>query len=369
MKGDATVRWKAAVLVLLAASSAATADTPRQKVAKACRAHGIAGGLIVHLGCGEGKITATLRPSGSFRVHGLDSDRAEIAKARAYLAGLGVYGPVSVDTYGGTHLPYADNLVNLVVVSGTDPHPPVKEILRVLAPRGVALLAKGTIVKPRPDDVDDWTHYFHTADGNAVSADRRIAPPTRLQWDGPPRWSRSHETDMSLTAAAAADGRIFHTHDEGPIGIHETPLAKRRLPDKCSLIARDAYNGIELWRRPMPGWGSAAWDKARWRFGKRDQMWSSPLTLPRRLVAVGSRVYMTLGFRAPVSELDAVSGRTLRTFPQSGHAEEIVIHDGVLLARVRRRQGGQAVVAVEIASARTMWTRPAGKVDDLTLAA
>ena len=213
------MRWKVTALILLAASFAAAADAPKQEVAKACRAHGIAGGLIVHLGCGEGKITATLRPSGSFRVHGLDSDPAEIAKARAYLAALGVYGPVSVDTYGGTHLPYADNLVNLVVVSGAGPHPPVKEILRVLAPRGVALLAKGTTVKPRPDDVDDWTHYFHTADGNAVSADRRIAPPTRLQWDGPPRWSRSHETDMSLTAAVAAGLRSINQFRSLAIGL------------------------------------------------------------------------------------------------------------------------------------------------------
>jgi len=355
--------------MLLAAATSAPAETPARTVAKACRAHGLAGGLIVHLGCGDGKATATLRPSDRFLVHGLDADAAMVRAAREHLTQLGLYGPVSVDVWTGPRLPYADNLVNLVVVSGAGRGPSREEILRVLAPGGVALVEGRTIVKPRPDDVDDWTHYFHTANGNAVSTDRRIAPLTRLQWDGPPRWSRSHETDMSLTAAVAAGGTIFHTLDEGPIGIHETPLTTRRLPDKCSLVARDAYNGIELWRRPLPGWGSAAWDNARWRFGKRDQMWSSPLTLPRRLVALGDRVYMTMGFRAPVSELDAVTGLTIREFPATRDTEELVVHDGILLARARRKKGDEAVVAVELASARVLWTRPAGKVDDLTLAA
>jgi outer membrane protein assembly factor BamB len=285
---------------------------------------------------------------------------------------LGLYGQVSVDRWDGKHLPYVDNLVNLVVADELDAAA-MSEVMRVLCPEGVALIGSDgrwtRTVKPRPEEMDEWTHYLHSAGGNAVSADRRIAPPTSLQWDGPPRWSRSHETDMSMTAAVAAAGRLFHTHDEGPVGIHETPLPTRRLPDKCSLIARDAYNGVELWRRPIPNWGSAAWDAARWRFGKRDQMWSSPLTLPRRLVAAGNQLYMTMGFTACVSELDAASGKTLRQFKETSGAEEILLHDGILLVRVRRKQAADAVLALDVGSGRVLWDRPAGRMSDLTLAA
>jgi hypothetical protein len=227
------------------------------------------------------------------------------------------------------------------------------------------------VVKPWPEQLDHWTHFLYDASGNAVSRDRQVAPAQRLQWDSGPRWSRSHETDMSLTAAVVAGGRIFYTLDEGPIGVHETPRQRRRLPDKSSLVARDAFNGIELWKRPLPDWGSAAWDTARWRWGIDDQLWSSPLTLPRRLVAHGDRVYVTLGFRAGVSELDAATGETLREFPETLAAEEIVVSQSTLVARVRPASTaaeGESIVAVEIGSGQVLWRKPVPAVADLTLA-
>ncbi|MCP4259221.1 MAG: class I SAM-dependent methyltransferase, partial [Planctomycetes bacterium] len=74
---------------------------------------GVKGGLIVHLGCGNGKLTAQLRAADQYFVHGLDSDAAEIATARNNLIKQGIYGPVSIDQWDGEHLPYADNLINL----------------------------------------------------------------------------------------------------------------------------------------------------------------------------------------------------------------------------------------------------------------
>ena len=41
------------------------------------------GGLIVHIGCGDGKLTAALRANNRFLVHGLDTDMTHIQKARA----------------------------------------------------------------------------------------------------------------------------------------------------------------------------------------------------------------------------------------------------------------------------------------------
>jgi len=366
MKNLGYVPWLTCAVFMFGAANSAAAS--REEVAQICTAHKIAGGLIVHIGCGDGRATASLRPGKSFQVHGLDTDAAKIQIARRQLQKLGLYGDVSVNAFDGEQLPYADNMVNLIVTSGGECSVAKNELLRVLVPGGVAMFDGRTITKPWPDDIDHWTHFLHDASGNAVSADRRVAPPRHLQWDGGPRWSRSHETDMSITAAVSANGRIFHTLDGGPIGIHETPLATRRFPDKCFLVARDAFNGIVLWKRPMPGWGSAAWDDSRWKWGKGDQLWSSPLTLPRRLVASGDRVYVTLGYRTFVSELDAVSGKTLRQFKETDATEEMVLSEGILVLRLREKQKGDAIMALDVDSGRVLWKKPAGTVADLTLA-
>jgi len=60
-------------------------------------AAGVRGGLIVHVGCGDGKLTAALRVSESYTVHGLEADPAKVAEARSYILTQGIYGPVSVE--------------------------------------------------------------------------------------------------------------------------------------------------------------------------------------------------------------------------------------------------------------------------------
>ena len=372
------------LLASLPASAASAAGTARVSPADAGNVKkiladaGYTGGLIVHLGCGDRRLTAALHTGDGSVVQGLQSDPGRVAEARRHIQDLGLYGNVSVDVFDGKRLPYADNLVNLLVVE--DPADvPQSEMLRVLVPGGAAVTLDAkhapvdSLRKPWPAEIDAWTHFLHDASGNAVSSDRRVGPPRRLQWDGGPRWSRSHETDMSLTAAVTSGGRLFHTIDEGPVGIHETPQPRRRLPDKCSLVARDAFNGIVLWKRPMVGWGSAAWDADRWHWGKGDQLWSSPLTLPRRLVASGDRIYVTLGFRAPVSELDAATGKTLREFPETDAAEEIVSSEGILVVRVRDVSSSsprrESITALDLESGSLLWQLPVEAVCDLTLAA
>jgi len=69
-------------------------------------AAGVKGGLVVHLGCGDGKLTAALRAGDSFLVHGLDADADNVAKARKHVRSLGVYGKVSIDQLTGAALPY-----------------------------------------------------------------------------------------------------------------------------------------------------------------------------------------------------------------------------------------------------------------------
>ncbi len=376
-------------LVLLIVPGGLLRATPADLV----RASGVKGGLVVQLGCDSGEAVAELRVHDGYLVHALDRDPAKVAAARDTISKQGKYGPIAVDVFDGKTLPYADNLVNLIVMPNAECRVPNGETERVLAPRGVLFAPQSLItdhgslmteasglkgwaklVKPVPGEIDDWTHYLYRADNNAVSRDTVVAPPRRLQWQCGPLWSRSHETDMSMTGAVAANGRIIYLIDEGPIGIHETPEKSRRLPDKASLVGRDAFSGVELWRRPVTNWGSRAWDDNR-SWGTGDQLWSSPWTLPRRLVAAGDHVFVTLGYRTFLSQLDAATGDTVREFKGLGTVDEVLADDGKLILRVRKitakkeKPTGDAVVAVDIASGKVLWKEAFGKLVDLTLAA
>ena len=86
------------------------------------------------------------------------------------------------------------------------------------------------------------------------------------------------------------------------------------------LVARDALNGTVLWKRPLADWHNHLWPCK-----------AGPAQLPRRLVAVGDSVFVTLGLNSPVTRLDAATGATLRTYPQTLATDEILVSDGLLL--------------------------------------
>ena len=131
-------------MAVVAVSALAAGEPSRQVIERArhvLEIAGVQGGLIVHLGCGGpvvGEFTAALRANERYLVQGLDRDAQKIDAARRYIQSLGTYGPVSVAPWSGTTLPYVDNLVNLLVVSGPSTVER-DEILRVLAPAGVAV--------------------------------------------------------------------------------------------------------------------------------------------------------------------------------------------------------------------------------------
>ncbi|MGD8241029.1 MAG: class I SAM-dependent methyltransferase, partial [Armatimonadota bacterium] len=132
-----------AVVVLLCASTCmvggaadAAKGAQRALARKILSDTGVAGGLIVHIGCGDGTLTAALRENERYLVHGLDVGAETVDAARAQIRAMGLYGPVSVDAFDGERLPYVDGLVNLVVAEDLG-KVPMRECQRVLAPRGV----------------------------------------------------------------------------------------------------------------------------------------------------------------------------------------------------------------------------------------
>ena len=323
-------------------------------------ATGVSGGLVVHVGCGDGRLTAALCPDQSYLVHGLDRDPAMVRQARDHIRSLGIYGDVSVDRWPGERLPYTDNLVNVIVVeTRCEMRDAGSEILRVLAPRGVAIVReKGNeawlpriphpvsrigdgfvmFAKPVNAEMDEWTHFLHAPNNNAVADDAVVGPPRRLQWVCPPRWSRSHEHLASLSAAVSAGGRLFYILDKGPI-------ASVAMPPEWTLVARDAFNGIRLWQRPIESW---EWHLRGFRSG--------PTDLPRRLVAVGNRVYVTLGYGQPVVALDAATGKTVHQYDETDNAQEIICCDGILYLVI----GEESPETPENLARRAEWTQEHG---------
>ncbi len=374
-------------VVVLSAAVLSTAHTSGQGAGpdlarRILEATGVKGGLVVHLGCGDGKLTAALRASDRYTVHGLEADPAKVAEARSHLHSLGIYGPVSVERHAGSVLPYTDNLINLVVVQDAG-KVPMEEVMRVLVPEGVACVRRDgkweKTVKARPDDIDDWSHFLHDASNNAVANDSVVGPPRALQWIAPPLWLRSHETPSGIQSAVSARGRLFYFFDEGLIGITD-----ERLPDRWSLVCRDAFNGKLLWKRSLDSWGWREWSRARWeskdwttlRAGRTDV----PVFNQRLIVAVGDRLYTTLAHRAPLSILDAATGEVITTVEATPGTSEILFSESIAVVYTRqapegtaRRRGAEnqaaaALVAVNGQTGKVLWRNESGQIRPLALA-
>ena len=327
------------------------------------QATGVKGGLVVHLSCGDGRLTAALRASDAYLVHGLDADAKNVEAAHRNIQSLGLYGQVSVEQLRDKSLPYADNLVNLLVSENLG-EVPMDEVMRALAPLGVAYVktdgAWEKIVKPWPKEIDEWTHFLHGPDNNAVAHDTTVDIPRSIQWVSEPRWGRSHEELAGMSAAVTSRGRIFYIVDEAP-------LASIRFPGDWQLVARDAFNGTLLWKRPISPWI----DHLR-------HFRSGPAHLPRGLVAVGEKVYVAPGLNGPALALDAATGAVLREYQGAEGTEEILVDGGVLYlavgtSEVNRRGDGlfargepaptdfRFITAIDADTAQQLWRKDFAK--------
>ncbi len=311
---------------------------------------GITGGLVVHLECGEGKLTADIAISGNYLVHGLDKNPGDVAEARSNLLDQDLYGKVQINEFDGKNLPYIDNLVNLLVGEKLG-DVSKDEVMRVLAPRGVAFIGEEKITKKWPEKIKEWTHYLNDSTNNAVSEDKVASYPRNMQWAASPMWARHHDKQASLSALATSKGRLYYIVDRGPA---HTPFHDAQW----RLEARDAFNGLLLWSRPMKSWVSHL---RRFRSG--------PVQLARLLVADKDYIFVALGINAPVSVIDGVNGEVIREINCTVNAEEIVYHDGFLLVITGKEAAEQAydsnasfkekaLVAVHPDKGKLLWRYP-----------
>jgi len=272
---------------------AATAQTERSssgdetydagKIAKlVVEKAGINRGLCAVVGCKDSEMPLAIARQSRFLIHAMDADASAVASARKTMDEAGLYGDrVVVEKGKPGSLPYADNTIDLLVVPALDQVTlrdlSASEILRVLRPNGRALLwelragqgATGALTadqlktwlravaseasnisdspsalwveltKPPLKGVDNWSHWQHGPDNNPLSSDEVIKAPYLTQWTGEPYY-------IAMPAiTTVAGGRTFCAM--GHIAHHE-----REEPWLNTLLARNGYNGIELWRRKLP---------------------------------------------------------------------------------------------------------------------
>jgi outer membrane protein assembly factor BamB len=254
-----------------------------------------------------------------------------------------------------------DGLVNLVVAEDLG-KVPMRECQRVLAPRGVVYVkSRGRwkmTVKAWPKQLDEWTHHLHDAGGNAVGADRVVGPPAHLRWTAGPLWARSHGWTPSVSAMVSAGGRLFYICDETLTCVDGT------VPSKWFVVARDAFSGVLLWKRPIPKWGSKEFSGTpNTGQGVTTGRFTMPPNVGKRLVAVGDTVYVTLGPTAPVTALDAATGEQKRVYAETANADEILCMDGRLIISLNPSEiayeadPAKHVCAVDVETGRVLWKK------------
>ena len=190
-------------------------------------------------------------------------------------------------------------------------------MMRVLAPGGVLWVSREgqwkKTVKPVPEGTDEWNQFLHGADNNGVSLDD-VGPPQRLRWHAGPEYGRSKAISPSFSNMVTADGVVFTIEDRAT-------TEDVNAPSQYYLVARDAYNGIELWKRPMP---------KEWIGWQGGSIKSISTQQQRCLAAIGKTVYVCTGFGGPVTALDSRTGAEKQVYEATEQTAEFLIEGNIL---------------------------------------
>jgi outer membrane protein assembly factor BamB len=298
--------------------------------------------FCVHLGVSDGALTTALSQNGKYLVHGIAHDDESVAAARGKIESAKLAGVVSVEKAALRRLPYADHLAGLLVIddlpAAVEHGLSLAEVQRVLRPGGVAWLGESAtgekltltreslgrvlgeagvkqfeiverdglwarFVAPRPDTMGRWTHKRHDAGGNPVSADRDVDVPSGVRWLAGPNWPTGYRKSAVPAVVSTERRLVYIFQDEAPAS--DSTGALTSVPQD-SLIARDAFSGLLLWKLKATK-SSAA------------------------LAAEGDRVYAVLEDSGPLLALDADTGRVVHTFAGTRSPKQVLVLEGRLL--------------------------------------
>jgi outer membrane protein assembly factor BamB len=235
-------------------------------------------GLCLYLGADRSQPLLQLAAGSRLHVQGVVADRERAERLRQACQADANAGRLSVLWRRTAHLPYLDDLVDLVVAEGWGTGDlkglALAEVVRVLRPGGVAVvgndagadaaawlaeaggirLAKAEalarpgawirIVKQMDPRYGDWPDTAGRPEQTGVSPDTVAGPGREIRWINQPTWS-SYTSFNDIVAG----GRDFH---------HEKAWINPNL-SHMMLVARNAHNGCELWRVKIGETTAADW--------------------------------------------------------------------------------------------------------------
>ncbi len=310
------------------AASALSSDDSDRVARQIIEATNVRSGLCLHVGSRDGRLTAAIAGQSQLRAYGIENDAKLLNAARDRAWKNGLFSGVSFGSSSLERLPFDDRLADLVIVHDLDAvlreGLTLSELARVTSPLGVlcvsgaadktalteqpGMLFSGAEIrhidvgnanadwtfvrKPWPKDLDQWTHSRYDATGNAVSADKVASATSSLSWISGPFFARKTE----VRSVVSADGRIF------------AKILYPGLGEKgWRLVARDAFNGMHLWTRPV-------------------------VDVP--VIAVGNRVFAGVQGRRgnEVAMFDAETGKEIRRFTGVDTKASLLYVDGLLVA-------------------------------------
>jgi len=250
---------------------------------------GVRRGYCLVLGCETGELAVELARQSALMVYAVSPDAEKVAQARRTVDAAGLYGArVCVEQWPLEHVPYSDYFANLIVsetaLLGGPLPPDPGEMFRMLKPvGGVALFgpaAEGNsqrladwlaaakkvvaaeiqnveyempklhcelripnsefpvnwlkIVRGPLPGAGSWTHLYGNPGNTACGDDQRVKSPLGVLWFGHPGPGNMVNRHSRSVAPLSIDGRLF-------------------CEGENVLMAYDAYNGLELWTRHIPG--------------------------------------------------------------------------------------------------------------------
>ncbi len=348
-----------------AASRRAAAETVVKALARP-------GGYGLVLG-GDAPLALDLARRTDLRLHLPVADEAEAKRLRRALVEAGVHGSgVTVTHAPPGPLPYNDAFANVVVCAGGffagRPTVPAEDVARMLKPCGGIVLMERPAGDENPppamrtwmkavhddlgrsgevgdeqvggrwvafrrgalDDVGAWTHEYGDAGNTGSSDDGRVRGPLGILWYGRPGPAEMPNRHASAASPLAVDGRLF-------------------VQGENVVMAYDAYNGVRLWRREVPG---------AIRLGLK--------TRTSNLAAREDSVFVAVEDRC--LRLDAATGESVRTYKcPKGEGSQTWRHVAVDGDRLFGCTQGGLLFAFDVDSGDVRWTHQGKEVMETTV--
>ena len=342
-------------------------------------------GYCLVLGCGSGRLAWELARRTELTIHCIDTDAQRLSAAQKLIDWVGYLGArITFQHADPARVPCPDYFANLIVseTAITEGQVPFSadEAFRMLKPLGSVIClgqpsevpdkakklsadqlrhwAAGTPLQQGMVSGDDgvwlkytrgplpgaanWTHQYCDPGNTTCSEDQLVRLPLRVLWFGDPGPGEMAERHADPATPLAVNGRLF-VQGEGP--------SSRLGAGENVIMAYDAYNGLRLWRRVIPG-----------------ILRTGVAAETSNMVADDDSLFIAAGSNC--LRLDASSGETLFTYrvPDAdqtpGCRWGYVARFGRLLYGTRSARGrtGECLFALDAETGKTAWVHQGGAI-------